>query len=371
LAEPRWSEFDRKCMRLALRLAHKAAGRTSPNPMVGAVLARADKIIATGFHKLAGGPHAEIHALNSAGRSARGSTLYLNLEPCSHHGRTPPCADALIAAGIKEVVAGMKDPNSLVAGRGFARLRRAGIVVRVGLYEEECRRLNEAWIKFIVRRMPFVILKLAASLDGKIASTTGDAHWISGGWSREMVHRLRNEVDAVLVGVGTAIADDPQLTCRIANGRDPKRVVLDSQLRIALSAQLFRQREPDKTIIATTARAKAKKIQAVEKLRAQVWKFSAGAEIPWRPLLKKLASDGTVSILIEGGAAVAASALKAKVVDKVMFFYTPKLIGGDGKPRLDGLAVRRVKNALQVERMTIERSGEDILVTAYTSDRTA
>ncbi|HSF58085.1 MAG TPA: bifunctional diaminohydroxyphosphoribosylaminopyrimidine deaminase/5-amino-6-(5-phosphoribosylamino)uracil reductase RibD, partial [Candidatus Binatia bacterium] len=194
-------------MRLACRLALKAAGRTSPNPMVGAVVALKGKVVGTGFHRSAGGDHAEIVALRRAGGKAKGATLYINLEPCSHYGRTPPCSRALIAAGIKQVVAGMKDPNPLVAGRGFRQLRKAGIQVRSGILEEECRTLNEAFIKYITQGLPFVTLKLATSLDGKIAATTGDARWISSADSRRMVHQLRNQVDAVIVGVGTAIAD--------------------------------------------------------------------------------------------------------------------------------------------------------------------
>lgn len=216
----RGSEQDERYLRLACRLARKAAGRTSPNPMVGAVLVRGTKIVGTGYHHYAGGPHAEINALKQAGAKARGATLYITLEPCSHQGRTPPCTGALIAAGIREVVAGMKDPNPLVAGRGFQQLRRAGIKVRSGLCQEESAQLIEAFAKFITKRLPFVTVKLAVTLDGKIATASGDAHWISAERSRALVHRWRNEMDAVLVGAGTVRADDPVLTCRIAGGRN-------------------------------------------------------------------------------------------------------------------------------------------------------
>ena len=366
MAVPRWSEFDKKCMRLACRLARQALGRTSPNPMVGAVLARGNRTIAKGFHKIAGSDHAEIVALKKAGAAARGATLYINLEPCSHHGRTPPCADALIRAGVREVVAGMKDPNPLVAGRGFARLRRAGIRVRVGLLEDECRQLNEAFVKYITRSLPFVTLKLAATLDGKIASVTGDARWISGDASRALVHRLRDQLDAVLVGAGTALADDPQLTCRIAGGRNPKRVVLDGRLRIPLASQLLRQAEPEKTIIVTGTQAPARKIGAIKALGAQVWQLSLrNGEIPWPALLKKLAGAGVVSVLIEGGARVAASALKAKAVDKVIFFYAPKILGGDGKAMIDSLGKRRIAQSIAVKRLAVQTCGGDIVVSGY------
>ncbi|MGH7816267.1 MAG: bifunctional diaminohydroxyphosphoribosylaminopyrimidine deaminase/5-amino-6-(5-phosphoribosylamino)uracil reductase RibD, partial [Candidatus Binatia bacterium] len=322
MADSRGSDRDRRYLRMALRLARKAAGRTSPNPMVGAVLVRAGKIVGVGYHRLAGSDHAEIVALKQAGAKAKGATLYITLEPCSHHGRTPPCADRLIRSGIAAVVAGMSDPNPLVAGRGFRKLNRAGIKVRVGVCEAECRRLLEAFAKFITRRRPFVTLKLAATLDGKIATVSGDAHWISGEESRAWVQRWRNEMDAVVVGAKTVSADDPQLTCRIAGGRSPYRVVLDSRLRISLSAQVLRQSDPRKTIIATTARASMAKTHAIESLGAQVWRLPArNNQVAWQPLLKKLAAQGVVSVLIEGGAAVAASALKHKIVDKIEFFY--------------------------------------------------
>jgi diaminohydroxyphosphoribosylaminopyrimidine deaminase/5-amino-6-(5-phosphoribosylamino)uracil reductase len=334
--------------------------------MVGAVLARGKKIIATGYHPFAGADHAEIVALKRAGSRARGATLFINLEPCSHRGRTPPCTRALIRAGISEVVAGMRDPNPLVAGRGFQQLRRAGIRVRAGLLEEQCRTLNEAFAKYITRRLPFVTLKLAASLDGKIAAATGDARWISDSVSRLAVHRLRNQVDAVLVGAGTAIVDDPKLTCRIRGGRNPWRVVLDGRLRIPPSARLLRQRDRKKTIIVTSTSAPLTKICALEAQGAQVWRIPLrGGVIPWATVLRRLAHMGVVSVLIEGGAAVAASALKAKVVDKVLFFYAPKILGGDGRVMIEGLGIRRVSQSLRVRRMKVQASGSDLLVSGY------
>lgn len=334
--------------------------------MVGAVLVRGKRIVGMGYHRFAGADHAEIVALKRAGAKARGATLYINLEPCSHQGRTPPCTDALIRAGIKEVVAGMKDPNPLVAGRGFARLRRAGIRVRSGLFEEECAALNEAFVKFITRRLPFVTLKLAASLDGKIATASGDARWISGADSRAMVHRLRNQVDGVLVGAGTAIADDPQLTCRIRGGRNPRRIVLDGRLRIPPSARLFHQRDPGKTIVVTSTRAPVAKAHALESRGAQVWRFPLrGGEISWMVLLRKLADSGMASVMIEGGATVAASALRAKIVDKVIFFYAPKVLGGDGRVMIDGLGIRRVDRSLRIRRLAFRKAGGDLLVSGY------
>jgi diaminohydroxyphosphoribosylaminopyrimidine deaminase / 5-amino-6-(5-phosphoribosylamino)uracil reductase len=358
--------LDKRYLRLACRLALKAAGRTSPNPMVGAVLARGGKIIATGFHRIAGEDHAEIVALKRAGTKAKGATLYINLEPCSHHGRTPPCSQALISAGIKEVVAGMKDPNPLVAGRGFRQLRRAGIQVRIGLLEQECRTLNEAFVKYITRRLPFVTLKLAASLDGKIATVTGDARWISSEDSRRLVHQLRNQVDAVVAGVGTVIADDPQLTCRISRGRNPWRVILDSHLRIPLSAKLLRQRDPGKNIIVTGHRSAHKKIHALECLGARVWRVRLRhGKIPWRAILRRLAAQGVIDVMIEGGATTAAWALQEKAVDKILFFYASMILGGDGRVMIDGLGVKRVSRAIRIQSMEVRKSGTDTLVSGY------
>ncbi|HZD41632.1 MAG TPA: bifunctional diaminohydroxyphosphoribosylaminopyrimidine deaminase/5-amino-6-(5-phosphoribosylamino)uracil reductase RibD, partial [Terriglobales bacterium] len=333
---------------------------------VGAVVVRAGQIVATGYHRFAGGDHAEIMALKRAGEKARGATLYINLEPCNHQGRTPPCTDRLIGSGIKEVVAGMKDPNPRVAGRGLERLRAAGIRVRSGVLESECRALNEAFEKYITRGLPFVTLKLAASLDGKIATASGDSRWISDEDSRRAVHRLRNQQDAVLVGSRTAVADDPQLTCRIAGGRDPWRVVLDPWLRIPVSARLFRAAADGKTLVLAAKDAGEAKVRELEGLGARVLRFSTRAgKIPWRSLLRTLGGMGIVSLLIEGGATTAAWALKEKAVDKVLFFYAAKIFGGDGRVMIDPIAIKRVCQAIVVQRMTVQRSGTDILVSGY------
>lgn len=351
-------------MRMALALAEKAAGRTSPNPMVGAVLVRGGKVIATGYHRKAGGPHAEIDALRRAGVRARGTTLYLNLEPCSHHGRTPPCADALIAAGVKEVVAGMADPNPLVSGRGFRRLRQAGIRVRSGVLETQSRALNEAFVNYITRRRPFVLLKLAATLDGKIATATGSSRWVTGDEARRRVHELRSRFDAVMVGVGTVIADDPQLTCRIRGGRNPVRIILDPRLRIPLNARVLN--EPGKTIVVAAERASRAKQTAIAKRGTEVWQLPVSRNgIPLAAVLKRIAEREIVSVLIEGGAATAGRALAEKVVDKIAFFYAPKIVGGDGLPAVASLGVRDMKKSLPVRDMKVDKLGKDILVTGY------
>ncbi len=359
-------ELDRRYMRLALRLALRGAGRTSPNPMVGAVLVRDRSIIATGYHRQAGLDHAEIVALKKAGERARGATLYINLEPCSHHGRTPPCTLSLIRSGIKRVVAGMLDPNPVVSGRGKRTLARAGIQVQVGLLEAQCQLLNEAFKKYITRHIPFVILKLAASLDGKIATSTGESHWITGAASRRYVHRMRNQADVILVGVGTVLADDPQLTCRVAGGRDPWRVVLDSRLRIPLAARLLHHPEPQKTIIVTGPGAPVNKIRTILDLGNQVWTFKLReGGIPFGSVFKRLGKMGLVSVLIEGGADTASRALREKAVDKLLLFYAPKIIGGDGRVMIESLGVKKMKACIEIKNRTIKNFGQDFLISGY------
>jgi diaminohydroxyphosphoribosylaminopyrimidine deaminase/5-amino-6-(5-phosphoribosylamino)uracil reductase len=334
--------------------------------MVGAVIVRQGKVVATGYHRFAGGDHAELVALKRAGARAKNATLYINLEPCSHYGRTPPCTSSIVSAGIKEIVAGMKDPNPLVAGSGFRQLRQAGIRVRVGILEEECRALNEAFTKYITRGIPFVVLKVAATLDGKIATARGDAHWVSDAESRLLVHKMRNELDAVVVGARTVLADNPQLTCRLPGGRDPWRVILDGRLRIPLSARVLHQRRVEKNIVVTSLRAPRKKVKALRDLGAQVWQLPAyGARIRWMPVLKKLAAMGVVSVMIEGGATTARWALAEKIVDKIHFFYAPKIVGGDGRVMVDGLGITRMSQSIRVQKVTIKNSGTDFLVSGY------
>ena len=357
---------DKRYMEMALALARKGAGRTSPNPLVGAVLVRGGKIAAAGYHRRAGGDHAEIVALRRAGKRARGATLYLNLEPCSHHGRTPPCALSLIRAGVRRVVVGMVDPNPLVSGKGIRKLRQARIRVDVGLLERECRRLNEAFSKHITRQVPFIILKLAASLDGRIAASTGDSRWVTGSVSRQYVHRLRNQVDAVLIGAGTVLADDPRLTCRLRGGRDPWRVVLDGRLRIPLKARLLRRRDPEKTIIITGTRAPAGKIKTIRRTGATVWQLPLRAgRIPFTAVLKRLGKMGLNSVMIEGGAITASWALKEGIVDKILFFYAPKLIGGEGKEMIGGLGIRQMAQCKSIKDIEIKKLGDDLLVSGY------
>ena len=319
---------DVRWMRRALRLAGRGRGRTSPNPMVGAVVVRRGRAIGEGYHRQVGGPHAEVWALREAGAAARGATLYVTLEPCSHHGRTPPCTDAIMQAGLARVVAGCVDPNPQVNGRGVRCLRGAGIEVEVGVMEAEARRLNEAYCKHIATGMPFVALKAAMSLDGKIATAAGESKWITGERARAAAHRLRARHDAVMVGVGTVLADDPELTVRKSRGRTPLRVVVDSRARTPPRARLLTadERAP---VIAVTRQAPRARVRRLERAGAEVWVVgSQRGKVELKGLMRRLGTEGVQSVLVEGGGTLGAGALAAGLVDRVYFFISPRIIGG-------------------------------------------
>jgi diaminohydroxyphosphoribosylaminopyrimidine deaminase/5-amino-6-(5-phosphoribosylamino)uracil reductase len=358
---------DEIFMQRALDLAAKAVGRTSPNPAVGAVIVRGGRVIGEGFHYRAGLPHAEIEALRKVKGSAKGATLYVNLEPCSHHGRTPPCAEAVLEAELKRVVVGMVDPNPLVRGRGIRRLRRAGVEVRTGVLRDRCERLNEDFTTFVQTGRPMVTLKLAASLDGRIATANGDSKWISGELSRRLVHEMRNRVDAILVGAGTVRADDPQLTCRLRGGRDPLRVILDGRLSISPTARVCTQVSSAKTLVVTTANnGFHRKREELEKIGIEVLRLPGErGRVRFLPLLQELGRRGVKHLMIEGGGQVAAAALKENVVDKVLFFYGPKLLGGEGMPMVGPLGVDRVAAGLKLHTIELHQLKDDVLVSGY------
>lgn len=356
---------DAAYMRRALDLAALALGRTSPNPVVGAVLVGGNRIIGEGFHRKAGRPHAEIEALKNLTGTAKGATLYVNLEPCSHHGRTPPCADAIIQAGIKRVVIGMPDPNPLVKGRGTRRLRRAGIEVKTGVLRQACEQLNEDFSLFILTGRPMVTLKLAASLDGRIATASGDSRWISGASSRRIVHQLRNKVDAILVGAGTVKSDDPQLTCRIRGGRDPLRVVLDSGLSTDPNARIYTQRSKASTLIATTQTGE-KRLHFFEQSGVEILVLPARNSRTSIPsVLAELGKRGVKHVLIEGGGRVAAAALHENLVDKILFFYGPILLGGEGQAMIGTLGINQVAAGIKLRRVQVTQWGEDAVVSGF------
>jgi diaminohydroxyphosphoribosylaminopyrimidine deaminase / 5-amino-6-(5-phosphoribosylamino)uracil reductase len=351
-----------KMMKHALALARRAEGKTSPNPAVGCVIVRDGQIVGRGWHRKAGTPHAEVHALNEAGELAAGADVYVTLEPCSHYGKTPPCAKALIAARVARVFVGMVDPNPLVAGSGIAMLREAGIEVQTGFHEEACCELNRPFIKWIQTRRPFVILKSAITLDGKTATTNGDSRWITSDDSRKLVHRLRGKMDAIMVGVGTVIKDDPMLNCRVPGGKDPMRVVVDSTLRIPLHAAMFGLRSTARTVVATCSRDE-EKIKAIKEHGAEVIICKAeGGAVDLGDLLAKLGELGVQSILLEGGSHLAGAALRGGLIDRCMIFIAPKFVAGTGTGLFAGHGVTMMADAVRLQGMTVKRIGPDLLL---------
>lgn len=353
-------------MQRALELARRAEGRTRPNPPVGAVLVRDGQVVGEGFHPRAGEPHAEIFALQAAGASARGADLYVTLEPCSHTGRTGPCADAVIAAGVARVFVGIEDPNPRVAGRGIDRLRTAGIQVSTGILAVECRRLIAPFAKHVTTGCPLVILKSALTLDGRSATANGDSQWITGSESRLLVHRLRDRVDAIMVGSGTVRRDNPQLTCRLpeGGGRDPLRVIVDSRLTLLASTAVFGPGMAGGTLVAATGAAPPEKIRELQSLgvRILICKDRDG-RVDLGDLMEQLGRQGVQALLVEGGAVLNQGLLDAGLIDRVMIFLAPKLLGGsDGKGMFLGRGVARLADALTLQDVRYTACGNDILV---------
>ena len=361
--------IDERFMRIALSLARRGRGKVSPNPLVGAVLVKNGQIIGKGFHQRAGRPHAEINALKDAGNKALGADLYINLEPCCHYGKTPPCTDALIAHKIKRVFVGMVDPNPLVSGKGIKRLVNAGIQVTTGILEGEARKLNEVFTKYITEKMPFVIMKVASTLDGKIATRDGDARWITGEKARTFVHQLRNEVDAILVGVGTVKRDNPQLTTRLpqGRGRDPHRIILDTHLTIPLSSKLLHLDSQARTIIATAQHASSGKARKLEGLAATILTVpTLRGRTNLKALLKKLGTRDITSVMVEGGRETITSFLEQGLVDKLYLFYAPKIIMGKEAVGITGGPGKAlIQEAIRVNDVTVRRMGDDILIEGY------
>ncbi len=354
-------------MRMALELAEQGRGWTSPNPMVGAVIVKGDEVVGKAFHQAAGKPHAEILALDDAGEKARGAALYVTLEPCNHTGRTPPCTQAILKRGIKRVIAGMKDPNPRVRGGGLDFLKRHGLNVSVGVCEDACRRLNEIFIKYVTTSLPYVILKSAATLDGCIATRTGDSKWITNPLSRQFVHELRHTVDAVMVGIGTVLQDNPQLTTRLETrkGSDPLRIVLDSHLSIPLDAQLLHLTSDSDTLIVMGRKAPSEKRKSLKRVGVRFLSLKdTQVGIDLTALMAKLGEMGVTSLLIEGGSRVNASALRAGIVDKVYMFYAPKICGG-GIPVCGGMGVNLMEESIQVTDISVHRFGEDVMIEGY------
>lgn len=369
----RLSSRDREYMTLALRLAVKGLGSTSPNPMVGALVVTRGRIVGQGSHRKAGGPHAEVIALSQAGSRAKGGTLYVTLEPCSHlKKRTPPCVPLVVASGVRRVVVAMVDPNPQVKGNGVAQLTRAGIRVDVGCCEDEARQLNEAYIYRVQTGHPFTILKAGMSLDGKIATASGESQWITGEAARKQAHRLRADTDAVLVGIGTVLRDNPQLTARVTDdplrttGRQPLRIVVDSRLRIPLKAKVLQDQHRAHTLIATTAAAPASKIKSLKDRGIDVLVLpKAGGHVNLSVLWARLGQLGVTTVLVEGGSDLNAAVLRAGLAQRLMCYVAPLLLGGqDAKGIFGGQSPRRLRSAVPLKNVRIEPIGRDMLIQA-------
>jgi len=354
---------DQEYMKLAIELARSAAGQTAPNPMVGAIVVNNNQIIGMGAHLKAGEPHAEVHAIRMAGEKAKDATIYVTLEPCSHHGKTPPCADLIIASGIKRVVVASTDSNPLVAGRGIIKLREAGIIVETGVLESEALELNEVFFHFIETGLPYVTLKSASTLDGKTATVKGESKWITGEAARQDVHRLRHQHDAILVGVNTVIQDNPSLTTRLPEGgKNPIRIVLDSTVRTSLNARVVTDGEAPTWLI-TTNKADKGKIAKMRALGVNMIVLSDSVEIP--DLLKALAERGITSLFVEGGAEVHGSFLKAGAFQQLISYFAPKLFGGKQAPSVfGGKGLVHIEDAVSLQIKDVTMIGEDIRVIA-------
>lgn len=357
-------------MKLALELAKKGIGKVHPNPMVGAVIVKDGKILGQGYHKKCGEGHAEVNAFKDAEKkneNVEGAEMYVTLEPCSHFGKTPPCADKIIEKKISKVFIGILDPNPLVAGRGVKKLKDAGIYVEYGILESECYKLNEVFMKYIVKKEPFVVMKTGMSLDGKIATYSGESKWITGEKSREDVHNLRNELTGIMVGINTVLKDNPQLTCRVNGGRNPIRIIVDSTLKIPIDCKIVNTAKEVETIIATTDKANLDKINSLEDKGVKVIVVpSKNGKVNLKELMIALGNLKIDSILLEGGGTLNFSALEEGIVDKVKIYIAPKIIGGkDSKTPIEGKGIDNLKDAFKITNLSVSTIGEDILIEGY------
>ncbi|MCM8784075.1 MAG: bifunctional diaminohydroxyphosphoribosylaminopyrimidine deaminase/5-amino-6-(5-phosphoribosylamino)uracil reductase RibD [Candidatus Omnitrophica bacterium] len=355
-------------MRTAFKLALKSKGLTSPNPLVGCVIVKEGRILGKGFHKRAGFPHAEIEALREAGGRAKGAVLYVNLEPCCHYGRTPPCTKAIISAGIKKVYTAMVDPNPLNNGKGIKELREKGIEVEVGILEDEARKINEVFVKYITQRIPFIIVKVAQSLDGKITTKTGESKWITSEKARTFAKELRNEVDAVVVGVNTIIKDNPLLNpaFKTLNSKVYYKIILDSRLRMPLKARVLSEKSIGKLIIATTKYAPKRRMQEFKNRAEVIVVNDKDGRVDLKTLARKLFEKEIAHVLVEGGGETIASFLEGKLVDKIYFFISPKIIGGrEAITSVEGEGVEKLNKAILLKNTAIKRIGDDFLISGY------
>lgn len=359
--------MDEYYMDLAINLARKGIGKVNPNPMVGAVIVKDNKIIGTGYHKNYGGKHAEINAIENSIENLSGSTMYVNLEPCSHFGKTPPCVDKIIENRIGKVVIASVDPNPLVQGKGVKKLRDAGIEVKVGVLDEENKNLNEVFIKYIKNKKPFIVMKVAMSLDGKIATSTGKSKWISCEESRRCVHKLRSELMGILVGINTVINDDPMLDCRLENGKNPIRIIVDTTLKIPIDSKIVSSAKLIRTIVVTTKNANRSMIKSLEDKGVEILTVNLKNNlVDLKEMINKLGKLNIDSILIEGGSRLNYSSISENIVDKVQVYLAPIILGGESsKTPIGGQGIFDIKEAFKINRLKYTKVGSDILIEGY------
>jgi len=351
----------KKYMEIALQLAEKGRGHVSPNPLVGCVIVKRGKIVGKGYHRKYGQDHAEINAIRSAAKKANNATMYVNIEPCSHWGKTPPCTEKVVEAGIREVIVGMEDPNPLVDG--YKELKFRGLKTKIGILREEAKKLNEIYMQYSKSKKPFVILKLAMSLDGKIATSTGDSKYITSKEARKFVHQIRNDVDGVMVGINTITRDNPILDSRLVNGKNPIKVILDSSLKISERSKVLK--DPGKVIIATTKKAPKKKVNKLHQKGVTILTLKPKhGLVDLKELMKELGKSEITSVMIEGGGELSGNAIKEGIVNKILMFTAPKLIGNGLNP-IKNLGVKKVEKAIKLKNISTSRIGKDIMVEGY------
>lgn len=351
----------KRYMAIAIDLAKKGMGSVSPNPLVGCIIVKRGRIVGRGYHEKYGEEHAEVNALRDAGKKAKNAAMYVNLEPCSHWGKTSPCTEKIVEAGIREVIVALEDPNPLVDG--YKELKFRGLKTRIGILREEAMKLNEFYIKYMKTKMPFVILKLAMSIDGKIATSTGDSKYITSNEARKYVHQIRNDVDAVMIGINTVIRDNPILDSRLVKGKNPIKVIVDSGLKIPERAKVLD--EPDKVIIATTKKASKSKIEKLQQKGVRIIVLnSRGGMVDLMDLAKELGKSEIASVMIEGGAELSGSAIREKIVDKLLVFTAPKIIG-NGLGPIKNLGIKKVNKAIELKNVSTSKIGRDFLIEGY------
>ncbi|HEY4481824.1 MAG TPA: bifunctional diaminohydroxyphosphoribosylaminopyrimidine deaminase/5-amino-6-(5-phosphoribosylamino)uracil reductase RibD [Candidatus Brocadiaceae bacterium] len=358
------SDADEKYMALALELAEKGRGKVEPNPMVGAVLVKDGEIVGKGYHQVFGGAHAEIYAIHEGGTNCRGATLYVSMEPCAHYGKTAPCVDAIIKTGITKVVAAVIDPNPITAGKGIQKLKEAGVEVVVGVMEMQAKRLNVPFFKLMQKELPYITVKWAMSIDGKIATHTGESRWITSDESRKYAHKIRGQMDGVLVGINTVVRDDPLLTCRIEGGRNPKRIVVDSSALLPVNSRLLSTINEGEIIIAVNKNAPLSRVDKLVQLGCKIVQTKdMNGHVDFKELFQRLGEMKLTNILVEGGSRVITSVIEDRLADRVMVFVAPIIIGGAGaKSPVLGTGINKINEAAEIDEIEIKRFSNDIVI---------